>query len=123
MITEYCEGGSLSTVIKKTKDMSILTKVDLMLQVCSAMTYLHSCEPSIVHRDLKPGNVLLDKTRTVAKVCDFGMARAHTNTIVTTRHPFSGTVSYMAPECLREEEITNKVDVYSFGVLFVSFSV
>ena len=73
LVTEYCEGGSLSQVIKKMPEMPLLTKIDLSIQVVSAMTYLHSCEPSIVHRDLKPGNVLLDKTKTVAKVCDFGM--------------------------------------------------
>jgi len=119
----------------------------ILAQVASAMEYLHSNDPRITHRDLKPANVLLDKTwvhakvgRTVAflfyssearanhivvslrfsasKVCDFGFARMHKKEVMSTLTKFAGTTPYMAPEALGEEDnVSAKVDVYSFGVM------
>mmetsp|Transcript_16309 Transcript_16309/g.24579 ORF Transcript_16309/g.24579 Transcript_16309/m.24579 type:complete len:640 (+) Transcript_16309:228-2147(+) len=119
IVTEYMGGGSLSCALH-TSAVPLTEKwriTSILLQVASAMAYLHSNQPEITHRDLKPANVLLDKTWTHAKVCDFGLARMHRQEIMSTLTKFAGTAPYMPPEALDEEDVTGKVDVYSFAVM------
>uniref|UniRef100_A0A6U3CE89 Uncharacterized protein n=1 Tax=Lotharella globosa TaxID=91324 RepID=A0A6U3CE89_9EUKA len=119
IVTEYMGGGSLSCALH-TSAVPLTEKwriTSILLQVASAMAYLHSNQPEITHRDLKPANVLLDKTWTHAKVCDFGLARMHRQEIMSTLTKFAGTAPYMPPEALDEIDVTGKVDVYSFGVM------
>jgi len=84
-----------------------------------AISFLHGCRPPVIHRDIKPGNLLLTAEGHL-KVSDFGLSKifegaqlgAYQMTGVT------GTLRYMAPEVMRSEHYTEKVDVYSFS--FVS---
>ena len=84
-----------------------------------AIAFLHGCRPPVIHRDIKPGNLLLTAEGHL-KVSDFGLSKifegaqlgAYQMTGVT------GTLRYMAPEVMRSEDYTEKVDVYSFS--FVS---
>mmetsp|Transcript_10942 Transcript_10942/g.15206 ORF Transcript_10942/g.15206 Transcript_10942/m.15206 type:complete len:508 (+) Transcript_10942:64-1587(+) len=120
ILTEYMSGGSLENAIYRPinplRDRTWLQSI--LAQVASAMEYLHSNDPRITHRDLKPANVLLDKTWVHAKVCDFGFARMHKKEVMSTLTKFAGTTPYMAPEALGEEDnVSAKVDVYSFGVM------
>lgn len=81
------------------------------------MEYLHNNHH--VHRDVKSANILLDE-RFVAKISDFGLTRAsakRTSTTVMTEK-IMGTRAYMAPEALRGE-ITQKSDIFSFGVVLL----
>mmetsp|Transcript_8580 Transcript_8580/g.13907 ORF Transcript_8580/g.13907 Transcript_8580/m.13907 type:complete len:686 (+) Transcript_8580:362-2419(+) len=119
IVTEYMGGGSLACALH-TSAVPLTEKwriTSILTQVASAMAYLHSNNPEITHRDLKPANVLLDKTWTHAKVCDFGLARMHTQSIMSTLTKFAGTAPYMPPEALDEVDVTGKVDVYSFGIM------
>mmetsp|Transcript_7390 Transcript_7390/g.10361 ORF Transcript_7390/g.10361 Transcript_7390/m.10361 type:complete len:648 (-) Transcript_7390:336-2279(-) len=119
IVTEYMGGGSLACALH-TSAVPLTEKwriTSILLQVASAMAYLHSNNPEITHRDLKPANVLLDKTWTHAKVCDFGLARMHTQSIMSTLTKFAGTAPYMPPEALDEVDVTGRVDVYSFAVM------
>lgn len=120
ILTEYMAGGSLENAIYRP-DSRIQNREwvqSIVGQVASAMSFLHSNRPHITHRDLKPANVLLDKTWTHAKVCDFGFARMHNKEVMSTLTKFAGTTPYMAPEALEEKDnVSSKVDVYSFGVL------
>jgi hypothetical protein len=87
IVTEHCNGGSLEDVLhdrkirrnKKKKEyhlaLSFKKKCMLLHDVVNGMIYLHSRSPPICHRDLKPSNILLDKSHTVAKVCDFGTSK------------------------------------------------
>lgn len=95
---------------EKEKCAQVLT---LATDICSAMAYLH---PNVVHRDLKPQNVLLD-SHGRAKVCDFGIAKFKESTFMTTQNATAGTPAYMAPEMFEGVALTEKVDVFSFGVM------
>jgi len=120
ILTEYMPGGSLENAIHRSQH-PIRNRVvlqSILAQVACAVQYLHSNQPRVTHRDLKPANILLDRTWTLAKVCDFGLARVHEKEIMSTLTKYAGTAPYMAPEALGEEDIvTSKVDVYSFGVI------
>ena len=103
------EGGSLEE----------RSKVPVLRDVASALTYLHSHRTPILHRDVSSANVLLESTRQdrqwKAKLSDFGSANlCH---LATT--PYEGAAVYAAPEVSTEDRSrqTAKIDVFSFGVL------
>ena len=95
------------------------SKVPVLRDVASALTYLHSHRTPILHRDVSSANVLLEfigrERQWKAKVSDFGSA----NLCQLASTPFEGAAVYAAPEVSREERSrqTAKIDVYSFGVL------
>ncbi|GMT26608.1 hypothetical protein PFISCL1PPCAC_17905, partial [Pristionchus fissidentatus] len=82
------------------------------LAIARGIGYLHANKT--LHRDLKPENVLIDSNG-VAKLCDFGIARDFSDhsTLITVM----GTRPYMAPELIRNEKCSEKIDVWSFGIL------
>ena len=86
---------------------------DWMHQVANGMHFLHSNR--IVHRDLKSPNILIGHNY-VLKISDFGSARSM-DSGASTRMSFAGTVAWMAPEVVRNEPCSDKVDVWSFGVI------
>lgn len=71
----------------------------------------------LVHRDIKPENVLLPSDGSVAKVADFGLARAVTEVTQTTTGNVLGTVAYLAPELITSGDSTSRADVFSAGVV------
>ncbi|KAI9207483.1 kinase-like domain-containing protein, partial [Polychytrium aggregatum] len=96
-------------------------KIRLLYRVASGMAYLHA--NNIVHGDLKSLNVLLDSAFN-AVVADFGMSRTKHNSATMNRtrrsQPVGGTLSYMAPEMLDDEQpagSSKSTDVYAFSII------
>ena len=113
-ITEYCDKNKLSTA----------RRLDLFVQVCSAVHHAH--QKGIIHRDIKPTNVMvtLHDGKPVPKVIDFGIAKATTQkltekTLFTRYGHMVGTPAYMSPEQaeMSELDVDTRTDVYSLGVL------
>ncbi|XP_042485170.1 proline-rich receptor-like protein kinase PERK1 isoform X2 [Macadamia integrifolia] len=99
--------------------MDWTTRLKIALGSAKGLAYLHEdCNPKIIHRDIKAANILLD-FNFEAKVADFGLAKvisdAHTH--VCTR--VMGTFGYMAPEYASSGKLTDKSDVFSFGVMLL----
>jgi serine/threonine-protein kinase Chk2 len=119
IILELVEGGELFDRIVANGQFDELTSKFLFRQMCLGVKYLH--DRSITHRDLKPENVLLtlpDTNETLIKITDFGLSRFINET--TLMKTFCGTPNYLAPEVLvthGEASYTNKVDVWSLGVI------
>ena len=113
-IVEFCDANQLSTE----------ERLRLFVHVCEAIQHAH--QKGIIHRDIKPNNVLitLHDDRPVAKVIDFGIAKAvgqelTDKTVFTGFHEFLGTPGYMSPEQTNAGslDIDTRSDIYSLGVL------
>ncbi|KAL6906278.1 hypothetical protein ACP4OV_003879 [Aristida adscensionis] len=95
------------------------TRMKIALGSAKGLAYLHEdCHPRIIHRDIKAANILLDNNFE-AMVADFGLAKltTDTNTHVSTR--VMGTFGYLAPEYASSGKLTEKSDVFSFGVMLL----
>lgn len=114
IVEELVEGGSLHAVLHdQHRPLSYVEVLRLCRDIACAMTYL---QPTVIHRDLKSHNVLLT-TDGHAKVCDFGIAKFKEGTYLTLNTGGMGTAAYMAPELFSCKKVTEKCDVFSFGVL------
>ncbi|ETO79501.1 TKL protein kinase, partial [Phytophthora nicotianae P1976] len=124
VVLEYMDGGELRTLLNKYEADDHPSgfdrqKLTIALQVCHALSYLHSMIPSIIHRDLKSRNILLDREMN-AKLSDFGISRERLDRTMTAG---VGTSLWMAPEVMLGERYGDKVDMFSFGVVLSELDV
>lgn len=95
------------------------TRLKIAIGSGKGLAYLHEdCHPRIIHRDIKTANILLDY-KFEAMVADFGLAKlsSDTHTHVSTR--IMGTFGYLAPEYASSGKLTDKSDVFSYGVVLL----
>ncbi|XP_046397972.1 uncharacterized protein LOC124164614 isoform X2 [Ischnura elegans] len=112
IIMEYCPYGPLYNLLKDGQAIPPHRMVSWSKQIASGMNYLHSHK--IIHRDLKSPNVLIGNGE-VIKISDFGTSREWNE--ISTKMSFAGTVAWMAPEIIRNEPCSEKVDIWSYGVV------
>ncbi|KAK4744355.1 hypothetical protein SAY87_010667 [Trapa incisa] len=120
LVYEYVPNRSLDQVLFANDVVRVLNwdeRFHIIVGTAEGLAYLHcGFGMKIIHRDIKASNILLDENFT-AKIADFGLARcmAPDRSHITTG--IAGTLGYMAPEYLIKAQLTEKADVYSFGVL------
>ncbi|XP_074515628.1 mitogen-activated protein kinase kinase kinase 13 [Sebastes fasciatus] len=112
IIMEYCAQGQLYEVLRAGRKVTPRMLVDWASGIASGMNYLHLHK--IIHRDLKSPNVLVTHNDNV-KISDFGTSKELSDK--STKMSFAGTVAWMAPEVIRNEPVSEKVDIWSFGVV------
>ncbi|KAG7953445.1 hypothetical protein I3843_12G110500 [Carya illinoinensis] len=121
LVYEYMENNSLARALFGPEEDQLQldwpTRHRICVGIARGLAYLH--EESIlkiVHRDIKATNVLLDKNLN-PKISDFGLAKLddEDNSHISTR--IAGTYGYMAPEYAMRGHLTDKADVYSFGIV------
>ncbi|GJW93012.1 cysteine-rich receptor-like protein kinase 2, partial [Tanacetum coccineum] len=120
LVYEYLPNRSLDHFIFdaiKGKELEWAKRYDIIVGIAEGLTYLHeNSKTRIIHRDIKAANILLD-SRLRAKIADFGLARSYQQDKNHISTGIAGTLGYMAPEYISHGKLTEKVDVYSFGVL------
>nr|XP_018450335.1 PREDICTED: probable LRR receptor-like serine/threonine-protein kinase At1g56140 isoform X1 [Raphanus sativus] len=121
LVYEYLPNGSLDQALfggdKKTLHIDWPTRFEICMGVARGLAYLHE-EGSvrIVHRDVKASNILLDSDL-VPKVSDFGLAKLYDDKKTHISTKVAGTVGYLAPEYAMRGHLTEKTDVYAFGIV------
>ena len=110
---EYIDGPTLEKFCDKDNLLPVNKAAEIIIVTCKALDYAH--QMGVVHRDIKPSNIMLNKSEYV-KITDFGIAR------IKTEQTFSkgilGSPSYMSPEQIKEEPVTNVSDIFSLGCVF-----
>ncbi|NWU73610.1 M3K12 kinase, partial [Pterocles burchelli] len=112
IIMEFCAQGQLYEVLRAGRRVTPSLLVDWSMGIAGGMNYLHLHK--IIHRDLKSPNMLITYDD-VVKISDFGTSKELIDK--STKMSFAGTVAWMAPEVIRNEPVSEKVDIWSFGVV------
>ncbi|GMH35684.1 hypothetical protein BSKO_03552 [Bryopsis sp. KO-2023] len=126
MVMEFCDQGTLRDLLKNDfffeDERKKSLKMEWVLYTCQDIArgfqYLH--EQNLIHGDLKPHNIFLstngqDSRRFIAKIGDFGVSRKMQTSQVYTAT--LGTMAYMPPELLGQSKLTDKADVYAYGII------
>jgi serine/threonine-protein kinase len=116
MAMEFIEGPELKQFMGG-KPLDVATSVDLIAQTAEGLAFAHARD--IVHRDVKPSNVMIvfDDDRMVAKVTDFGIARAPSSKVKTMTGLILGSPRYMSPEQVVGKNVGPRSDIFSLGVV------
>jgi serine/threonine protein kinase len=118
LVLEYIPGGTLKTKLKQLKSedksFSITEVLDYGIQMAEALAHAHHHQ--IIHRDVKTDNILLTEEGKV-KLTDFGLAKLRGTIHKTKTGSTLGTVAYMSPEQIRGEEVDQRSDLFSLGVV------
>jgi len=120
IIMELVEGETLRDKIagvgaKGISPMSINESIDITIQIAEGLNKAH--KKDIVHRDIKPANIMITEDE-VPKILDFGLAKLRGQTKLTREGTTLGTVAYMSPEQTTGEEVDQRSDIWSLGVVF-----
>nr|XP_034594617.1 cysteine-rich receptor-like protein kinase 2 [Setaria viridis] len=120
LVYEYYFNKSLDLFLFDTSGRRNLTwdlRIDIIQGIAEGLSYLHEeSETRIIHRDIKASNILLDD-KLKPKITDFGLARAFGEDVTHLTTGVAGTLGYMAPEYIVHGHLTEKADVFSYGVL------
>src|SRR5690606_25936995 len=101
--------------IRRREPLPLSQKLDYLRQVAAGLAYAHGKQ--VIHRDIKPANLrVLDNGQ--VKILDFGIAKLVTGATQLTQQGVAvGTLGYLSPEQLRDQEVDTRTDIFSFGVV------
>ncbi|MEP7122821.1 MAG: protein kinase [Byssovorax sp.] len=126
LVMEYIEGPSLAALIRAAQKRGSPVPLGAQLRIfLDALAGLHAAHEltdghgellNLVHRDVSPQNILVGADG-IARITDFGVARARSRISTTKGHEVKGKMSYLAPEQVLSEPIDRRADVYSAGVM------
>jgi len=114
IVMELIQGKTLKEIITEDGILSWKWSVNIAIQIASALETAH--KNSIIHRDIKPHNIIITEDG-IAKVTDFGIAKAVSNSTITAFGTTIGSVHYFSPEHARGGYTDAKSDLYSLGIV------
>jgi len=111
---EYVSGEDLKSSVRRMGPLSTGKVLGFATEICEGLAEAHRL--GIVHRDLKPQNIMIDRDG-IAQIMDFGIARSRELKGMTENGSTIGTPEYMSPEQVEGEDIDQRSDIYSMGVI------
>ena len=114
IVMELVQGKTLKEIINSEGTLTWKWAVNIAMQIASALEMAH--KRGIVHRDIKPHNIIITEDG-IAKVTDFGIAKAVSNSTITAFGTTIGSVHYFSPEQAKGGFTDAKSDLYSLGVV------
>jgi len=114
IVMELIQGKTLKEIISEEGSLPWKWSINIVIQIASALEAAH--KNNIVHRDIKPHNIIITEDG-IAKVTDFGIAKAVSNSTITAFGTTIGSVHYFSPEHARGGYTDAKSDLYSLGVV------
>ena len=114
IVMELIQGKTLKQIINQDGSLPWKWSVNIAIQIASALEAAH--RNNIVHRDIKPHNIIITEDG-IAKVTDFGIAKAVSNSTITAFGTTIGSVHYFSPEHAKGGFTDAKSDLYSLGVV------
>ena len=114
IVMELIQGKTLKEIINENGVLPWKWSINISIQIASALEMAH--RNNIVHRDIKPHNIIITEDG-IAKVTDFGIAKAVSNSTITAFGTTIGSVHYFSPEHARGGYTDAKSDLYSLGVV------
>jgi eukaryotic-like serine/threonine-protein kinase len=118
IVMAYYEGETLARKIMGGA-LPVEQTVDIAIQMARGLAEAHS--RAIVHRDIKPSNVIVTQ-QNVAKIVDFGLARATSNSMSTQTLSTSGTIGYMSPEQTLGKTVDERTDIWALGIVIAEMA-
>jgi serine/threonine protein kinase len=114
IVEDYIEGKTLKDHVEINGPLAFENIVEISLQLCNILSYLHSHNPPIIYRDLKPSNIMIKPNNKIVLI-DFGIARIYKegqngDTVIL------GSKGYIAPEQLVNIQSNAQTDIYSLGI-------
>ena len=109
----YYDGENLRERIK-SKGVKKEEAVEIAIQICEGLSKAH--QNNLIHRDIKPANIFLTKDG-IVKILDFGLAKEKGQSHLTKEGTTLGTVAYMSPEQARGEDVDQRTDIWSLGIV------
>lgn len=114
IVMELIQGKTLKEIILEDGILSWKWSVNIAIQIASALEVAH--KNNIIHRDIKPHNIIITEDG-IAKVTDFGIAKAVSNSTITAFGTTIGSVHYFSPEHAKGGYTDAKSDLYSLGIV------
>ena len=119
IVTELLALGDFKALLySKELDLSLFTRMRMMMDAARGLTWLHRGDFVVIHRDLKPENLLVDENYRV-KVCDFGLSQVKEKEedLKDPKGRLRGSPLWMAPEVLSQQPFTQQADVYAYALV------
>jgi serine/threonine-protein kinase len=127
IVMEFVDGVDLKAILEWRRRigrrLTIGQTIYIIMEVCKGLAYAHDLPHpetgerlSIVHRDVSPANVLISRNGEI-KLADFGLAKAASQLELTDPGVVKGKMSYLSPEAARGENVDQRSDIFSVGIL------
>ncbi len=113
LVMDYIEGETLEARLERVGRLRVEDVLQVGMQLCEVLNYLHNCQPPVIFRDLKPANIILSPQGRIYLI-DFGLARLFEPGQSKNSSPF-GSPGYAAPEQYDSPQTTVRADIYSLG--------